>query len=64
MGGVNGEPGGSTDVLGLVFYRTAFRGGVDAFGLASALAVLMFIFIFGVSLFMLGRFRHWEENLL
>ncbi|NPA90003.1 MAG: sugar ABC transporter permease [Chloroflexi bacterium] len=63
MGGVNGEPAGSTDVLGLVFYRTAFRGGVDAFGLASALAVLMFIFIFGVSLFMLGRFRKWEEHL-
>lgn len=63
MGGVNGEPGGSTDVLGLVFYRTAFRGGVDAFGLASALAVLMFIFIFGVSMFMVGRFRRWEESL-
>jgi raffinose/stachyose/melibiose transport system permease protein len=63
MGGVNGEPAGSTDVLGLVFYRTAFRGGVDAFGLASALAVLMFIFIFGVSTFTLSRFRRWEENL-
>jgi len=63
LGGVNGEPAGATDVLGLVFYRTAFRGGVDAFGLASALAVLMFIFIFGVSTFALGRFRHWEENL-
>jgi len=63
MGGVNGEPAGSTDVLGLVFYRTAFRGGIDAFGLASALAVLMFIFIFGVSMIMLGRFHRWEENL-
>ncbi len=63
MGGVNGEPAGATDVLGLVFYRTAFRGGVDAFGLASALAVLMFIFIFGVSMIMLRYFRHLEENL-
>ena len=63
MGGVNGEPAGATDVLGLVFYRTAFRGGVDAFGLASALAVLMFIFIFGVSTLMLNRFRRWEEHL-
>ncbi|NKQ37054.1 MAG: sugar ABC transporter permease [Chloroflexi bacterium] len=63
LGGVGGEPAGSTDVLGLVFYRTAFRGGVDAFGLASALAVLMFIFIFGVSTFTLGRFRRLEENL-
>ncbi len=63
MGGVNGEPAGATDVLGLVFYRTAFRGGVDAFGLASALAVLMFIFIFGVSMLMLRYFRHMEEKL-
>ncbi len=63
LGGVGGEPAGATDVLGLVFYRTAFRGGVDAFGLASALAVLMFIFIFGVSTFTLGRFRRLEENL-
>lgn len=63
LGGVGGEPAGSTDVLGLVFYRTAFRGGVDAFGLASALAVLMFVFIFGVSTFALSRFRRIEENL-
>lgn len=63
LGGVGGEPAGSTDVLGLVFYRTAFRGGVDAFGLASALAVLMFAFIFGISTFALGRFRRMEENL-
>ncbi len=63
MGGPNGEPGGATDVLGLVFYRTAFRGGVDAFGVASALAVLMFVFIFGVSMIMLRYFRHMEEEL-
>ncbi len=63
MGGVNGEPAGATDVLGLVFYRTAFRGGVDAFGLASALAVLMFVLIFGVSMVMVNLFRRWEEGL-
>ncbi len=63
LGGVNGEPAGATDVLGLVFYRTAFRGGVDAFGLASALAVLMFIFIFGISTLALNWFRRMEENL-
>ncbi len=63
LGGVGGDPAGSTDVLGLVFYRTAFRGGVDAFGLASALAVLMFVFIFGLSTFALNRFRKLEEQL-
>ncbi len=63
LGGVGGEPAGSTDVLGLVFYRTAFQGGIDAFGLASALAVLMFIFIFGVSTFALRQFRNLEDRL-
>jgi len=64
LGGVFGGPVGSTDVLGLVFYRTAFRGGVDAFGLASALAVLMFVFIFGVSILALAWFRRLEERLI
>ena len=63
LGGVGGEPAGSTDVLGLVFYRTAFQGGIDAFGLASALAVLMFIFIFGISTLALGIFRRLEDRL-
>ncbi|WP_211262497.1 carbohydrate ABC transporter permease [Nitriliruptor alkaliphilus] len=63
MGGVEGGPAGSTDVLGLLFYRTAFRGGVDAFGVASALAVLMFAFIFGLSLVFQRVFRRLEERL-
>jgi raffinose/stachyose/melibiose transport system permease protein len=63
LGGVFGSPIGSTDVLGLVFYRTAFRGGVDAFGLASALAVLMFVFIFGISTLTLAWFRRLEDRL-
>ncbi len=49
MNGLEGSPQGSTDMLGLLFYRTAFgsvsAGGSD-FGAGSALAVLMFIFIF------------------
>ncbi|SHI30659.1 carbohydrate ABC transporter permease [Wenxinia saemankumensis] len=48
MVGLDGSPFGSTDVLGLVFYRTAFgnvSAGVQDFGLGSALAVLMFLFI-------------------
>jgi raffinose/stachyose/melibiose transport system permease protein len=48
LAGVDGAPAGQTDVLGLYFYRTAFGGamsGVQDFGRASALAVLMFMFI-------------------
>ena len=52
-----------TDVLGLLFYRTAFEGGVDAIGLASALAVGMFAFIFGVSLLASAALRRHQERL-
>ena len=48
MAGLDGSPFGSTDVLGLYFYRTAFgnqSAGVQDFGLGSALAVIMFLFI-------------------
>lgn len=52
MGGLEGSPSYSTDMLGLLFYRTAF-GSVSAgnsdFGTGSALAVLIFIFIFTFS---------------
>ena len=54
MAGLEGSPYGSTDVLGLVFYRAAFgnvaAGGQD-FGIGSALAVLMFLFIGVVATF-------------
>jgi raffinose/stachyose/melibiose transport system permease protein len=63
MGGVEGGPAGSTDVLGLLFYRTAFRGGVDAFGVASALAVVMFVFILGISILFQRGFRRLEGRL-
>ncbi|MCX7384289.1 MAG: sugar ABC transporter permease [Alphaproteobacteria bacterium] len=52
MAGLNGSPGGATDVLGLYFYRTAFgnvTSGLQDFGHGSALAVLMFLFIAIVS---------------
>ena len=46
-----GNPARATDVLELVFYRTAFEtGDPGAIGVASALAVCMFAFAFGVSL--------------
>ncbi|MGW0196672.1 carbohydrate ABC transporter permease [Nonomuraea sp. NPDC003201] len=51
LGGSNGAPAGATDVLGLLFYRTAFASGdVNAVGTSSALAVFMFTFIFGSTL--------------
>lgn len=52
MTGLDGSPGGATDVLGLYFYRTAFgnvTAGLQDFGRGSALAVLMFLFIGTVS---------------
>jgi raffinose/stachyose/melibiose transport system permease protein len=52
MTGLDGSPGGATDVLGLYFYRTAFgavSSGIQDFGRGSALAVLMFLVIIVVS---------------
>lgn len=63
MGGSEGGPAGSTDVLGLLFWRTAFRGDVEAIGRSSALAVLMFIVIFGTSLLINRVVRKREEAL-
>ena len=54
MAGLDGSPGGATDVLGLYFYRTAFgtpTSGLQDFGHGSALAVLMFLFIVVSTLF-------------
>ncbi|MEV6632512.1 sugar ABC transporter permease [Actinoplanes sp. NPDC051470] len=50
LGGSSGGPGQSMDVLGLLFYRIAFQGGVNAIGLSSALAMVMFVVVFGVAL--------------
>ncbi len=64
MAGSEGSPGGATDVLGLLFYRLAFQqGGLNAIGHSSALAVLMFAFIFGVSLLAMRYFRRREALL-
>jgi raffinose/stachyose/melibiose transport system permease protein len=63
MGGIDGSPAGATDVLGLYFYRTAFGGatsGLQDFGRASALAVLMFIVIAVVSVVWTRALRRRE----
>ena len=63
MSGVDGSPGGSTDVLGLYFYRTAFgseTSGIQNFGQGSALAVLMFIVVAGTTAVALRYLRRRE----
>ena len=50
VGGSTGSPAGATDVMALLFYRTAFESGdVGSIGTSSALAMLLFLFIFGVA---------------
>jgi raffinose/stachyose/melibiose transport system permease protein len=62
--GSKGNPTFSTDVLGLLFYRTAFDNpDPNAIGQSSALAVLMFVLIFGVSIVANRFFRRMEARL-
>ncbi len=66
MAGLDGPPGKATDVLGLYFYRTAFgevSAGLQNFGLGSALAVLMFLFILAVSVVWTRILRSREVEL-
>jgi raffinose/stachyose/melibiose transport system permease protein len=63
MAGLDGSPGGATDVLGLLFYRTAFgavSSGLQDFGHGSALAVLMFVVVAAVSAMALRVLRARE----
>jgi len=64
IGGSQGGPAGATDVLGLLFYRLAFgSASVNAIGESSALAVLMFAVIFGVSMVATWYLRRREAGL-
>ncbi len=52
VSGVSGAPNRATDVLGLLFYRTAFGEvdtGLQDIGIGSAIAVLMFLLMVTVS---------------
>jgi raffinose/stachyose/melibiose transport system permease protein len=52
ISGVSGAPNRATDVLGLLFYRTAFGEvdtGLQDIGIGSAIAVLMFLVMVSVS---------------
>lgn len=51
IGGSAGNPAGATDVMSLLFYRTAFESGSGGhIGAASAIATLLFLFIFGTAM--------------
>ncbi len=65
LGGSTGAPAGATDVLSLVFYRTAFESGSsNAIGTSSAIAILLFLFIFGLSTAFTRWFRRTERRLV
>ncbi len=65
MGGSTGSPAGATDVMTLVFYRTAFESGAsNSIGISSAVAILLFIVIFALSLLFNWWFRRTERRLL
>ena len=62
--GSQGNPAGATDVLGLLFYRTAYQNPeTNAIGQSSALAVCMFVLIFGTALAASRVFRRMEDRI-
>lgn len=64
LGGSQGNPAGATDVLSLLFYRTAFESGSsNAIGTSSAIATLLFLFIFGVAIAITALLRRAERRL-
>lgn len=64
LGGSVGNPAGATDVMSLLFYRTAFESGAtNALGTSSAIATLLFAFIFGVAVFITWAMRKAERRL-
>ncbi len=64
LGGSQGNPAGATDVMSLLFYRTAFESGSsNAIGTSSAIATLLFLFIFGISMLITWFMRRTERKL-
>jgi len=66
MAGLEGPPNFSTDTLGTLFYRTAF-GGVDSgapvIGVGSAIAVLIYVATFAISLLSIWITRSKEVEM-
>ncbi|MFV0405386.1 MAG: carbohydrate ABC transporter permease [Propioniciclava sp.] len=64
LGGSSGSPAGATDVMTLVFYRTSFESGAtNAIGVSSAIAIVLFLVIFGFSMIFTRWFRRTERKL-
>lgn len=64
LGGSQGNPAGATDVMSLLFYRTAFESGsANAIGTSSAIATLLFLFIFGIAVLITAGMRRAERKL-
>ncbi|MBD5786446.1 sugar ABC transporter permease [Cellulosimicrobium terreum] len=64
LGGSSGSPAGSTDVMMLLFYRTAFESGnPNSIGISSALATVLFLFILGISIGITRVMRRAERRL-
>jgi raffinose/stachyose/melibiose transport system permease protein len=64
LGGSSGSPAGATDVMMLLFYRTAFESGnPNSVGISSALATVLFIFILAISVGITRIIRRAERKL-
>lgn len=59
---LEGEVAGATDILITYTYKTAFAGGEQNLGLASAISVIMFLIVGALSLWSLKRSRVLEEQ--
>ena len=63
LGGSTGNPARATDVMSLLFYRTAFESGSsNALGTSSAIATLLFLFIFIASVGIVALMRRIEKR--
>jgi raffinose/stachyose/melibiose transport system permease protein len=64
LGGSSGSPAGATDVMMLLFYRTAFESGnPNSIGISSALATVLFLFILAISVGITRVIRRAEKRL-
>jgi arabinogalactan oligomer/maltooligosaccharide transport system permease protein len=59
---LEGEVAGATDILITYTYKTAFAGGEQDLGLASAISVIMFLIVGALSIWSLRRSRVLEEQ--
>lgn len=57
----SGFGGGATDILLTVTYKLAFFNTVKQYGLASALAIVIFMIVAGISIFSFRRTKQFEE---